>query len=591
MEHRLLITIVFCLAVFLGWWLLFPQPQHPQVQQSGQPAAPAAAPVTVAAPAPATAPATGAAVVPPTREPPAAAAAPPDQRGKEQVVVVEQPGLFRAELSSWGGRIRSYRLLDPQYLIGGEKRSLLDTVKGWFGDEPRRPEQQSTHPLDLVSVAEETFWPLGLTLPRSGLTLSGREQYEVVEQSAERVVFRYRDPAGRATIEKDYRFRPGSHLFELQVRVTNHGLAPMTRILTLNTNGWQDPEHEQGSIFVPAINLRSAVCYVREEVIRKPSTELKQVRSWATESGEVLWSGTEDQYFLQAVLPGKTEQAEAGQLPRPASCSFLITEDNVVLSVYGSPAMEVAPGQTSTQSFGVYFGPKQFYTLREVGQKLQLAVDFRWDWLRIICEPMLWLMRLFHGWTGNWGVAIIFLTLFVKLALFPFSYKSFKSMAAQQKLMPEMKAIQEKFKNDAQRRNEEILKLYNRHKISPFAFAGGCLPMLMQMPIYFALYQTIFSSAELYKAGFFFYLDDLSAPDPYFVTPLLLGAIMWVQQKITPTPAMDSAQVRMMQWMMPIMFTAFMLFLPSGLVLYILANSVFTIAQQMLIQRRRLAKA
>lgn len=596
MEKRLLLTIVLCLGLFIGWALLFPQqPQHvasgPE-QKSAQTSVPPTVPrdrpgeaLTGSAEAPPTAPlapqpsAAPAAPAAAAASAPAAASAAAAGRPPEQVVVVEQPGLFRAELSSWGGRIRSFELLDPQYRVGGEQRSLLEIVDGWLGRGEPRP-QGEPRPIDLVSVKDEAFWPLGLTLPRSGIELSGREAYEVVSRSPQEVVFRYQDPAGRATIEKVFRFRPDSYVFDLEIRVANRSAGTMSRIITLMTDGWQDPTKAKGSLFTPALNLRSAVCYVRDEMVRQQAAELSG-KGWETQSGEVLWSGTEDQYFLQAVLPPES-LAKGGM----ASCSF-IAENNVVLTSYSAPATEVAPGQSSAESFRIYFGPKNFYGLKEVGQKLQLAVDFRWGWLRIICEPMLWLMRLFYGWTGNWGVAIIFLTLFVKLAMFYFTNKSFESMASMQKLKPEMDALRKKYENDKQRLNQEMINLYKQHKVNPL---GGCLPMLLQMPIYFALYQTIFSSAELYRAPFFLHIQDLTAPDPYFITPLLLGVIMWLQQKITPT-AMDSAQAKMMLWMMPIMFTAFMLFLPAGLVIYILANSVLTIAQQMLIQRRRLAKA
>jgi len=213
------------------------------------------------------------------------------------------------------------------------------------------------------------------------------------------------------------------------------------------------------------------------------------------------------------------------------------------------------------------------------------TIDF-WV-LGFLCKPMLWLLRQSYAVIPSWGVAIIVLTLLVKvLTLYP-THQSMVQMRRMAELKPKMDAIREQFKDDKAKMNQALMDLYKREKVNPL---GGCLPMLLQMPIWIALYRTIYGAVDLYQAPLFLWVDDLSAPDPYFVMPIVLGALMFLQQKMTPTMG-DQTQAKIMQWMMPIMFTAFMLFLPSGLVFYILVNTLLSIAQQWYIRRPKAAPA
>jgi YidC/Oxa1 family membrane protein insertase len=200
---------------------------------------------------------------------------------------------------------------------------------------------------------------------------------------------------------------------------------------------------------------------------------------------------------------------------------------------------------------------------------------------------LLGLLFAFQSVVVNWGVAIILLTLVVKIALMPLTHRSFKSAERMKALKPEIDKINEKYKDDAQAKQQATMALYKQNKVNPL---GGCLPTLLQMPIWFALYRTLRMSPELYRAPFFGWISDLSSPDPYFVTPIVMGALMFLQQRFTPMTG-DSAQAKMMMYIMPIMFTAMMLFLPSGLTLYILVNTVLSIVHQVYIHRRSGAKA
>ena len=208
-----------------------------------------------------------------------------------------------------------------------------------------------------------------------------------------------------------------------------------------------------------------------------------------------------------------------------------------------------------------------------------------------LCLPMLWLLKVFFGLVGNWGVAIIFLTVVVKVILLPLTQKSMKSMKAMSKLKPMMDELKKKYGDDKQRLNQEMMNLYKVHKINPM---GGCFPMLLQMPIWIALYRMLYSSVELYQTPFIpGWISDLSYRDPYFIMPIVLGIAMFLQQKLSPTTA-DSQQAKMMMYAMPVFFTFIMLYLPAGLVLYIFVNSILSIGHQLLynrmVDKRELAK-
>ncbi|MEO1336047.1 MAG: membrane protein insertase YidC, partial [Myxococcota bacterium] len=233
--------------------------------------------------------------------------------------------------------------------------------------------------------------------------------------------------------------------------------------------------------------------------------------------------------------------------------------------------------------FTAYFGVKKPSLLTRVDAGLEGAIDYTlFGGLNLapLCTVLLWILGIIYSLTGSWGIAIIGLTILVKLVLFPLNQRSMKSMRALSALKPEMDKLREKYKGDQQRQNEEMIRLYREHNVNP---AGGCLPLLLQMPIMFALYRALWASVDLYQQEFL-WVSDLTTRDPFWILPLTLVAVMFIQQKTTPT-TMDPAQQRVMLYMMPLMFGFFMAALPAGLCLYILANTVLTIAQQHLINR------
>jgi len=251
-----------------------------------------------------------------------------------------------------------------------------------------------------------------------------------------------------------------------------------------------------------------------------------------------------------------------------------------------SPAFTVEPGQSHTIAAHLYLGPTLKTQLDAIEQAniakgLELTADY--GKLTFIAEPFHWILLKLHGLVGNWGVAIILLVLLIKLAMFKLTEAQFRSMAKMRKLQPRMEALKERYGDDRQKLGQAQMELYQKEKINPL---GGCLPMLIQIPVFFALYYVLLESVELRQAPFFGWLQNLSAPDPYFILPVLNAAIMGATTWLSPTsPGMDPMQARMMK-IMPLMFAVLFLFFPAGLVLYYTVNGGLSLLQQWVINRR-----
>jgi YidC/Oxa1 family membrane protein insertase len=231
-------------------------------------------------------------------------------------------------------------------------------------------------------------------------------------------------------------------------------------------------------------------------------------------------------------------------------------------------------------SFISYLGPKQLALLHNAGHGLDENIDF--GWFGVLSRPMLWLLSMLFSFVGNFGIAIILLTLFIKLLTFPLTQKSFVSMQNMKKIAPDVKELQKKYSHDKAMLGQKQMELYKEKGINPMA---GCLPMLIQMPVWIALYQMLWNSVELYQQPFALWITDLTRPDPYYVLPIVMGVSMLIQQAFQPTPE-DQPQMKYVMWAMPIFLTFIMLKMPSGLSLYILTNNILTIFQQMYIKRR-----
>lgn len=242
------------------------------------------------------------------------------------------------------------------------------------------------------------------------------------------------------------------------------------------------------------------------------------------------------------------------------------------------PVGNVEPGTTAALTVPLYAGPQEQDKLAKLAPGLDLTVDY--GWLTVIAVPLFWVLSWFHEWVGNWGIAIILLTVLIKLLFYPLSEASYRSMAKMRVLAPKMQRLKEQYGNDRQRMQQAMMELYKTEKINPL---GGCLPIIVQIPVFIALYWVLLASVELRHAPLMLWIQDLAAPDPWFVLPILMGATMIIQTRLNPEPP-DPVQAKVMK-IMPIAFSIFFFFFPAGLVLYWLVNNVLSIAQQWHINR------
>ena len=282
------------------------------------------------------------------------------------------------------------------------------------------------------------------------------------------------------------------------------------------------------------------------------------------------WIAMIQHYFLSAWIPN-AEQSH--------TYSTRVTSNGFNIAGFTSPPLVLDPGQSGSTGAQFYAGPKDQYRLQEISPYLELSVDYGWLWW--IAQPLFWLLTKIHALVGNWGFAIVLLTVLIKGIFFKLSATSYKSMANMRRVQPKMQDIREQFGEDKQKQSQAMMELYRKEKINPM---GGCLPILVQMPVFIALYWTLMESVELRHAPFILWIHDLSVMDPYFVLPLMMGASMWFMQKLNPPPP-DPMQAKIMQWM-PIVFTFFFLWFPAGLVLYWVVNNLLSMAQQYVITRQ-----
>lgn len=285
------------------------------------------------------------------------------------------------------------------------------------------------------------------------------------------------------------------------------------------------------------------------------------------------WVGIVQHYFVSAWIPG-----HFGTQEYSAKLESRNSEDGMNIIGFTSPTINVPAGKSMTVDATFYSGPKIQSELKDLAVGLNQTVDYGWLWP--IAKLLFLGLQFFHGLVANWGWSIILLTVLVKLILWPLSAKSYRSMAKMRVIGPEMARMKEEFGEDRMRFSQEMMALYKREKVNPLS---GCLPLLMQMPIFLALYWVLMESVELRHAPWLGWIQDLSAMDPWFILPLLMGITMFVQQSLNPQPA-DPMQAKVFKFM-PIIFTVFMLFFPAGLVLYWICNNSITIIQQMLIKR------
>jgi YidC/Oxa1 family membrane protein insertase len=369
-----------------------------------------------------------------------------------------------------------------------------------------------------------------------------------------------------AKVAKVYVFHRGSYLVDVGYEIENTGNMP------LSLSGYfqlvRDDSNPAGtSKFVPTYT-GPAVYTELEKFQKMDFSSIEKNKAVMPKGVDNGWVGMLQHYFVSAWLP-------AGKTSRDFYVKKL--DGNLYSAGVILPIAAIAAGQVGKINVPLYVGPAQ-NSLDKIAPGLGLTVDY--GWLTIIATPMFWMLSLLQSWVLNWGVAIVLLTCFIKLLFFPLSAASYRSMAKMRVVAPKLEKLKKQYGDDREKLNRAMMDLYKTEKINPL---GGCLPMLIQIPVFISLYWAILSSVELRYAPFFGWISDLSTADPYYILPLIMGASMLLQSKLNPVPA-DPLQAKLMQ-MMPIVFSVVFFFFPAGLVLYSIVNNALSIAQQWYITR------
>ncbi|WP_189388600.1 membrane protein insertase YidC [Bacterioplanes sanyensis] len=407
----------------------------------------------------------------------------------------------------------------------------------------------------------------GIDSDGKALFNSDRTRYELSEdQQTLEVVLTHR--SDKAEVDKVFTFTRGEYLVDISYRIRNLSEQPWQGVFyaQLKRDGSGDPS--QGNQMGMQSYLGAALTTSENRYEKVSFDDLEDSAYKQVETGG--WAAMLQHYFLSAWIPAQDEQH---------TYNGRFVKGNYLFGFYSQPT-QVAAGDSATVGAQLYVGPKNQERLAEIAENLDLTIDYGWLWW--IAQPLFWLLSFFHGLVGNWGVAIILLTISIKILFYKPSAMSYRSMANVRKVAPKIQEIKEKYGDNREKLGQEMMKLYRDEKVNPM---GGCLPILIQMPVFIALYWVLMESVELRQAPFFLWIEDMSIKDPYFVLPLLMGAAMFVQTRfLNPTPP-DPMQARVMQFM-PIIFTIFFLWFPAGLVLYWVVNQLLSIAQQYVVTKQ-----
>jgi YidC/Oxa1 family membrane protein insertase len=457
-------------------------------------------------------------------------------------------------------------MIDPK---GGEISSVSLRDYPVAIDKPDEP-----FPL-MVKKSEETYVAQSGLLSQQGAPnhlaqyFVEQHNYSLSEDQDElQVRLTWSDHRG-LSVTKLFSFRRGTHVIDVAHKVTNQSPEPWIGSQYRQLVRTQ-PESSGGIASATAYTFTGAAYYSDEDKFEKIKfDEIKENPLSKDVAGG--WVAMIQHYFLSAWIPAETE-----------TNNFYTKMIKGGLYRIGmiSPEILVQPGATGEFTSRLYAGPKEQQVLENLATGLRLSVDY--SWLTIVAQPIFWLMTFIHTYIiDNWGWSIILLTLIIKLAFYKLSEYGYRSMANMRKVQPKMVALKERYGSDKQKLQQAMMELYRKEKINPMS---GCFPILIQIPVFIALYWVLLESVELRQAPFMLWIKDLSVADPYFVLPLIMGASMYVQQKLNPAP-MDDMQKNIMKFL-PAIFTVFFLFFPAGLVLYWVVNNILSITQQWVITRR-----
>lgn len=454
--------------------------------------------------------------------------------------------LYRGEIDTVGGDLR--KLILTQHLADDSDDNFV------LLDDAAAP---------LLYVAQTGLIGGDLPTHRSVFT-STADSYKMTEGSDRlEVRLTWTNEAG-LQVDKVYTFNRDSYAIDVDYQITNNSASALTPSVYYQI--LHDNQSNQGSFMMPTFT--GGAYYTDADKFKKISFS-DMAKSNLSKNTKDGWVGLVQHYFVSAWVPkeGVSREFYTKQL------------SGNVFSIGSVSALgEIAPGASAGMSAKFYSGPQTQSQLKAVAPGLEYTVDY--GWLTIIAAPLFWVLSSIHKLVNNWGVAIILLTVLIKLAFYPLSAASYRSMAHLRELTPRLQSMKEKFGDDRQKMQQAMMELYKTEKINPL---GGCLPILVQIPVFIALYWVLLGSVEMRHAPFMLWIQDLSAIDPYYVLPILMGLTMIIQTKLNPKPT-DPIQAKVMM-IMPVVFSVFFFFFPAGLVLYWLVNNILSIAQQWHINR------
>lgn len=551
-NARLVIAIVLSILVFVVWDYFFlpkQEIQQAQKQPQAEQQAATAKPETEKK-----------AVVAPQAPLPAAAVLPPAQPARPARTITVNTPLYAVEISEQGAEFKSFVLKEYKQTIAPDS-PLYEMI----------PPEMKSNTVRLGFVGQSVAG-----LDKAVFTTNLAPDTVDISDKSRRISFSWRSNDG-IVIEKQFVFSPETYLVGLNVTVKNGSPKAVKDSLYLSL---LKNMPESGS----RIGFEGPCALINKEV---EQVKTKKIKDQNVYPGELAWVAIQDRYFMSAIIPDQTGTA---------SMRLFLRENNLLENQYIQPESDIQPGVQQTFKYRLFLGPKSMKILNKLDYDLNKAVNF--GWFDFLAKPLVWIMDfLYDHFISNYGIAIIILTILTKIILWPLGTKSYKSMSEMKKIQPLMAEIREKYAGDKKKMNEEMMGLYKTYKINPL---GGCLPMVVQIPVFFALYRMLYEAIELRHAPFFGWITDLSAPDrllsfdvsiPFMQPPygipvltIVMGATMFLQQKMSPPPG-DPAQAKMMM-MMPIVFTFIFINFSSGLVLYWLVNNVLSIAQQYYVQKK-----
>jgi len=484
-----------------------------------------------------------------------------------QDVVVDTP-LYTATFTTYGGRLKSWKLrnymdrvpLDP---LG---RFVQNQVKGLLGKQ--KVDETPPQPVDIVTTTSMADSPLGISFSKGRIGydegipfVPSSTRVTLTHQGEEQTItLRWRSPRGEQ-IDKRFTFYADTYRMDMEVTIS----PPPRRsagedTLELEWTAEVQKEDRRYGFFGPIYYADGTY-----HKIKKP----QKIKGEGTVVKETDWFGFNQYYFIALIYP--STRGTSLRLDRDPDAE-------IIHSTQFTP-LELQSGDKERVSYTLFLGPKDSHLLSQVTPTATAAS--RYGFLHIIAVPIVWFLNFTNTFTGNYGLDIIIMAILLKILFTPLTHKSQQSMKEMQKLQPEIKKLQQKYKDDKQALNRETMELYKRRKMNPL---GGCLPLVLQMPVFFALYQAFLGAIELRHAPFILWIRDLSDKDPTYITPLLMGATMFLQQKMSAVSA-DPAQMKMMS-LMPIFFTFIFLNFPSGLVLYWLVTNILAIGHQFYINKK-----